>query len=69
MKKDIIEKLDRFNVLWNESLNGNYENGHELNNLARQIRDAKYNDEFLVSSLTEEQRKTYHFALILANTK
>lgn len=66
---DIKQKLDRFKTFWNESLSGNYTNGLELGNLARQIRDAKCNDEFLISSLTEEELILYRYAVTLANTK
>lgn len=66
---DIKTKLPQFQKLWNESLSGNYSNSMELGNLARQIRDAKCNDEFLISSLTEEEQTLYRYATILANTR
>ena len=66
---DIKTKLTQFKELWNESLSGNYSNSMELGNLARQIRDAKCNDEFLISSLTEEEQTLYRYATILANTR
>lgn len=66
---DIKTKLPQFQKLWNESLSGNYSNSMELGNLARQIRDAKCNDEFLISSLTEEEQTLYRYATVLANTR
>mgnify|MGYP004469225203 CR=1 FL=1 len=69
-KKNIIEKdFARFITLWNEALNGNYKNGNELGNLARKIRDAKCNDDFMISSLSEEYKTAYRYAVILANVK
>lgn len=66
---DIKTKLPQFQKLWDESLSGNYSNSMELGNLARQIRDAKCNDEFLISSLTEEEQTLYRYATTLANTR
>ena len=53
-KNNIKKDFERFKVLWDESVDGNYKNVNELGNLARKIRDAKCNDEFLISSLSEE---------------
>lgn len=66
---DIKQKLIRFKVFWNESLNGDYRNALELGNLARQIRDAKCNDEFMLSSLNEEELNLYRYAITLANAR
>lgn len=68
-KNNIKKDFERFKVLWDESVDGNYKNVNELGNLARKIRDAKYNDEFLISSLSEEEQTAYRYAVILANIK
>lgn len=68
-KSNIKKDFERFKVLWDESVDGNYKNVNELGNLARKIRDAKYNDEFLISSLSEEEQTAYRYAVILANIK
>ena len=67
--KDIKQKLSRFKVFWNESLEGDYQNAHELGNLARQIRDAKCNGQFMLSSLNEEELNLYRYAVTLANAR
>ena len=66
---DITTKLTQFQKLWNESLSGNYSNRIALGNLARQIRDAKCNDEFLISSLNEKEKTLYRCAITLANVR
>ena len=66
---DIKKELARFDTLWTESVHGNYKNVQELGNLARQIRDAKCNDEFLISTLSDNELILYRYAVILANTK
>lgn len=66
---DIKTRLTQFKELWNESLSGNYSNSDALGNLARQIRDAKCNDEFLISSLTKEEETLYRYATTLANVR
>ena len=68
-KNNIKKDFERFKVLWDESVDGNYKNVNELGNLARKIRDAKCNDEFLISSLSEEEQTTYRYAIKLANVK
>ena len=68
-KSNIKKDFERFKVLWDESVDGNYKNVNELGNLARKIRDAKCNDEFLISSLSEEEQTAYRYAVILANVK
>ena len=68
-KNNIKKDFERFKVLWDESVDGNYKNVNELGNLARKIRDAKCNDEFLISSLSEEEQTAYRYAVILANVK
>lgn len=68
-KSNIKKDFERFKVLWDESVDGNYKNVNELGNLARKIRDAKCNDEFLISSLSEEDQTAYRYAVILANVK
>ena len=68
-KGNIKNDFERFKVLWDESVDGNYKNVNELGNLARKIRDAKCNDEFLISSLSEEEQTAYRYAVILANVK
>ena len=65
----IQEKLKRFQEFWNESLNENYTNQAKLADLARQIRDLKCDDDFLVSTLTATEQITYHYAKLLANYK
>ncbi len=67
--KSIKAKLARFQELWKESLEKNYKNRIELADLARQIRDAKCEDAFLISELTESERITYDNAIKLANAK
>ena len=67
--EDIKEMLKRFQELWNESLNRNYTHQAELGNLARQIRDLKCNDIFLISNLTVTEQMTYNNAILLANYK
>ena len=69
MEKNIKQNLARFEMLWTESVNGNFNNANELGNLARQIRDAKCNDEFLISSLSNNELILYRYAVILANTR
>lgn len=69
MGKNIKQNLARFEMLWTESVNGNFNNVNELGNLARQIRDAKCNDEFLISSLSNNELILYRYAVILANTR
>ena len=66
---EIKKYLARFQELWDESLNGDYKNRIELNNLARKIRDLKCSDEFLISSLTATEQITYRYAILLANYK
>lgn len=66
---DITTKLTQFQELWDESLSGNSSNCDKLGNLARQIRDAKCNDEFLISSLTEKEQTLYRYATTLANVR
>lgn len=68
-EKDIKKMLERFQKLWNESLNRNYTHQAELGNLARQIRDSKCNDIFLVSNLSVTEQMTYNNAILLANYK
>lgn len=68
-KSNIKNDLERFKVLWDESVDDNHKNVNELGNLARKIRDAKCNDEFLISSLSEEEQTTYRYAIKLANVK
>lgn len=68
-KNNIKKDFERFKVLWDESVDGNYKNVNELGNLARKIRDAKCNDEFMISSLSEEEQTAYRYAVILANVK
>lgn len=68
-KSNIKKDFERFKVLWDESVDGNYKNVNELGNLARKIRDAKCNDEFMISSLSEEEQTAYRYAVILANVK
>lgn len=68
-EKDIKKLLERFQQLWNESLNGDYKNRVELSNLARKIRDLKCSDQFLVSSLTATEQIAYRYAILLANYK
>ena len=67
--EDIKKQLERFQELWDESLNGDYTNRVELNNLSRKIRDSKCTDEFLISSLTPTEQITYRYAILLANYK
>ena len=69
MEKNIKQNLASFEMLWTESVNGNFNNVNELGNLARQIRDAKCNDEFLISSLSNNELILYRYAVILANTR
>ena len=69
MGKNIKQNLASFEMLWTESVNGNFNNVNELGNLARQIRDAKCNDEFLISSLSNNELILYRYAVILANTR
>ena len=66
-EKDIKAMLARFQQLWDESLNEVYTNQAELGNLARQIRDLKCDDIFLVSNLTVTEQITYYNAILLAN--
>ena len=66
---EIKKYLARFQELWDESLNGDYKNRIELNNLARKIRDLKCSDEFLISSLTATEQITYRYSILLANYK
>ena len=68
-KSNIKNDFERFKVLRDESVDGNYKNVNELRNLARKIRDAKCNDEFLLSSLSDEDKKAYRYAVRLANVK
>ena len=68
-KNNIKKDFERFKVLWDESVDGNYKNVNELGNLARKIRDAKCNDEFMISSLSEEEQTADRYAVILANVK
>lgn len=67
--KSIKNKLARFQKLWDEALDKNHKNRIELAELARQIRDAKCEDAFLISELTESECMTYDHAKKLANAK
>lgn len=66
---EIHNQLERFQELWNESVNGNYTHQTELGNLARKIRDLKCTDNFIISSLTPTEQMTYRYAILLANYK
>lgn len=67
--KSIKRKLARFQELWDEALGKNHKNYIELAELARQIRDAKCEDLFMISELTESERITYDHAKKLANAR
>lgn len=67
--EDIKKKLERFQDLWDESLNRDYTHQIELSNLSRQIRDLKCDDIFLISNLTVTEQITYNNAILLANYK
>ena len=41
----------------------------EITNLSRKLQDKKLNDEFFISNLTEKEKKTLDFALIIANVR
>lgn len=69
MENNLNEKLERFGTFWSESLQGNYQNGTELRNLARQIRDAECTDEFLLTSLSKDELTLYNHAVTFANAK
>ena len=66
---EIKKKLARFQELWDDALNDNHKNHIELSNLARQIRDSKCEDVFMISDLTESEYIAYDHAKKLANTR
>ena len=64
MENNLNEKLERFGTFWSESLQGNYQNGTELRNLARQISDTE-----LLTSLSKDELTLYNHAVTFANAK
>lgn len=76
-KKDIKENLTEVQELLKQLdslLTETYETHQythtvEITNLSRKLQDKKLNDDFFISNLTEKEKQTLDFALIIANVR
>ena len=65
---EIQELLKQLDSLLTETYETHqYTHTVEITNLSRKLQDKKLNDEFFISNLTEKEKKTLDFALIIAN--
>ena len=67
---EIQELLKQLDSLITETYETHqYTHTVEITNLSRKLQDKKLNDEFFISNLTEKEKKTLDFALIIANVR
>lgn len=67
---EIQELLKQLDSLLTETYETHqYTHTVEITNLSRKLQDKKLNDEFFISNLTEKEKKTLDFALIIANVR
>lgn len=67
---EIQELLKQLDSLLTETYETHqYTHTVEITNLSRKPQDKKLNDEFFISNLTEKEKKTLDFALIIANVR
>lgn len=67
---EIQELLKQLDSLLTETYETHqYTHTVEITNLSRKLQDKKLNDEFFISNLTEKEKKTLGFALIIANVR
>lgn len=67
---EIQELLKQLDSLLTETYETHqYTHTVEITNLSRKLQDKKLNDEFFISNLTEKEKKTLYFALIIANVR
>ena len=67
---EIQELLKQLDSLLTETYETHqYTHTVEITNLSRKLQDKKLNDEFFFSNLTEKEKKTLDFALIIANVR
>lgn len=67
---EIQELLKQLDSLLTETYETHqYTHTAEITNLSRKLQDKKLNDEFFISNLTEKEKKTLDFALIIANVR
>ena len=67
---EIQELLNQLDSLLTETYETHqYTHTVEITNLSRKLQDKKLNDEFFISNLTEKEKKTLDFALIIANVR
>lgn len=65
----VINLLDKFNDLCNQSLKTGIYNSDEITNTVRTLHNMKISDQFHLSELTEEQQETLSHALIVYGKK
>ena len=67
---EIQELLKQLDSLLTETYETHqYTHTVEITNLSRKLQDKKLNDEFFISNLTEKEKKTLDFALIISNVR
>ena len=67
---EVQELLKQLDSLLTETYETNqYTHTVEITNLSRKLQDKKLNDDFFISNLTEKEKQTLDFALIIANVR
>lgn len=65
--KELLKQLD--SLLTETYETHQYTHTVEITNLSRKLQDKKLNDDFFISNLTEKEKQTLDFALIIANVR
>ena len=67
---EVQELLKQLDSLLTETYETHqYTHTVEITNLSRKLQDKKLNDDFFISNLTEKEKQTLDFALIIANVR